>query len=588
MANYNLFDAASLAMVPVGYKANKLYSVKPDTGDGDFTFSRASYATRVNADELIEKERGNLLLQSNTFDNASWDNFLGTGSSITGGQAGYDGTNDAWLLEKGAFTFRRIQQGISLSGVWTMSVYAKAGTNNTFRFRDNTPDNMVEFDLSTGTAINTGINTPIDVGMDDVGGGWYRCYWTHSANISIMQIYVGWSDSTASNIYIQDAQIEQGLVATEYIETTTAPVYKGVTDNIPRIDYTSGCGSLLLEPERRNYIPNSEHFAASTWGVTATLTPNAGISPEGVQNAYNIAANSGLGNGITDVINIPTSGVDYTSTIYYKSAGATTGSWRLFDGSTGASTTITLEPTSEWKRAEITRTAGGSTTQLRVDLFNNDGDLLIYGAQVEAGSYPTSYIPTYGSSVTRLGESCSLQNSDVHSSGEGTIFFETGNYDTNTSPSGFNKILWTGDEVGITNVIYFEEYNGGNTILVRKGNSTILQSTPSYQDLRNSKIAIKWNSKEAKIFINGILNITYTGDASNTFEYFGHDNPYNGQIESTLKIKQRLHFNTALTDNECLALTRPYDTYQEWVDGEGLTWESKSCTTQSILELQNL
>ena len=97
-----LFDDASLVMIPSGYKDDKLYSIKPTSGDGDFTFSRdgsgASPATRVNSAGLIEKGRTNLLLQSNDFD-TTWGS---TNVTETSGQSGYDGTNDAWLLSKSA------------------------------------------------------------------------------------------------------------------------------------------------------------------------------------------------------------------------------------------------------------------------------------------------------------------------------------------------------------------------------------------------------------------------------------------------------------------------------------------------------
>ena len=71
------------------------------------------------------------------------------------------------------------------------------------------------------------------------------------------------ASSTAGNIYIQDAQLEQGLVARDYIETTTTAVEGGITDNVPRLDYTdSSCPSLLLEPQRTNLIPQSEYIGA--------------------------------------------------------------------------------------------------------------------------------------------------------------------------------------------------------------------------------------------------------------------------------------------------------------------------------------
>ena len=93
------FDDASLVMIPSGYKDDKLYSIKPTSGDGDFTFSRdgsgASPATRVNSAGLIEKGRTNLLLQSNSFDTTP---FATSNVSLSSGQSGYDGTNDAWEL----------------------------------------------------------------------------------------------------------------------------------------------------------------------------------------------------------------------------------------------------------------------------------------------------------------------------------------------------------------------------------------------------------------------------------------------------------------------------------------------------------
>ena len=91
----SIYDKASLVLIPSGTKTSKVYSQKPVNGDGDFTFSRSTAATRVNADGNIEKETQNLLLQSNTFDTTWLDITL----TKTSGQAGYDGTNDAWELQ---------------------------------------------------------------------------------------------------------------------------------------------------------------------------------------------------------------------------------------------------------------------------------------------------------------------------------------------------------------------------------------------------------------------------------------------------------------------------------------------------------
>jgi hypothetical protein len=67
----DFYEEASLVMVPSGYKDQKVYSSVPDDGSGDLTFSRASNATRVGPDGLIEKVRTNLILQSEAF-NTTW------------------------------------------------------------------------------------------------------------------------------------------------------------------------------------------------------------------------------------------------------------------------------------------------------------------------------------------------------------------------------------------------------------------------------------------------------------------------------------------------------------------------------------
>jgi hypothetical protein len=50
----SLLDNASLFLTPNAYKEGKLYSVIPSDGSGDFTFTRATTATRVNSDGLVE------------------------------------------------------------------------------------------------------------------------------------------------------------------------------------------------------------------------------------------------------------------------------------------------------------------------------------------------------------------------------------------------------------------------------------------------------------------------------------------------------------------------------------------------------
>ena len=243
MAQFPLIDQASLVMIPGAYKESKVYSQLPTDGSGDFTFSRGTdNATRVNEEGLIEKSYGNLLLQSNQFD-TTWT--LGSGLSLTSGQSGYDGSSDAWGYSDTS-TGNSLGQSRSTSGVQTLSIYAKAGTANGIRLRwlggsgGNSYFNIAD---SSTEAYNT-TNT-IQTKKESIGNGWYRISIVFNSAVNTIRLYVADGSSTSSTsgtIYIQDAQINQGLVAYPYLETTASPAYGGITANQPRLDYTdSSC-----------------------------------------------------------------------------------------------------------------------------------------------------------------------------------------------------------------------------------------------------------------------------------------------------------------------------------------------------------
>jgi len=577
----SIYDKASLVLIPSGTKTSKIFSQKPVNGDGDFTFSRSTAATRVNADGNIEKETQNLALQSNSFNN--WTNYLTT---ETGGQADRSGGTSAWLLEKTG-SGGSIYRTHSTSGVATFSAYVKAGTLNWVRLDFTGGGSKGYFDLQNGV-VGSVTGSPIDSAIEDAGNGWYRCSITTTSVGSGVGIVPAESDGsisgTSGNIYIQDAQLEQGLVARDYIETTTAAVEGGITDNVPRLDYTdSSCPALLLEPQRTNVVPNSELFdpAYSTYynfNISPVVTINYGTSPEGLSNSSRLdtaAANSGW---YTDGQSA-SSGETYTCSIFAKLVsgsesdivrfgfslnGDKLSRYDLSDGTINYShpdaTTSIEDYGNDWYRLiqTITTTSSGTLREVLYS-YNNAGDYEIYGHQVEAGSYATSYIPTYGTSVTRNADACfGAGNTATFNSTEGVLYFEGSAISSNDST--FKRIAIGTSDLNFVNNINLRYDTSGTSVTYqyRAGNVYQADLTIPINQTDVNKIACVWKVNRFEIWLNGVKASEDTIGSvisANTLDtmYYGKTTTFSEPLYG--KTNQVLVFPTALSDEELAALT---------------------------------
>ena len=554
-------------------------SFKVVSNNGDFTFSRGSNlaATRVDVNGLIEKGRENLLLQSNQFD-TTWVE-AGNSGIITSGFAGYDGTNDAWQLEHKGSQYTSIRQTLSSSGVQTYSLYAKAGTlDYVIVYAQSSVSPRTWFNLSNGT-IGSQQGSTIDASIESVGSGWYRCTISFSDTLGGVRIYPndgnGTFGTTSGTIYIQDAQLEQGLVATDYIETGASTAQAGILEDMPRLDYSGGasCPSLLLEPQRTNLYLFSEQIDNAYWTKTnSTITANSVTSPDGYTNADTLTASgSGSVSHLVARVITTTSGSVYAFSVFAKKgntdfialrhdSGGTFNYFNINTGTKGATcdASATIEDYGNgWYRCTVLHTATGSNggeiylaTANGVTSFAAAGEFAyIYGAQYELGSYPTSYIPTYGTSQTRTADASSLgslQSNSIINGSTATLLFEGlkngepifSNF-VITANNNTNKSLLIDNSAGGIRLRVFNASSGQDATL-----TTSAVSDGAF------KYLIRWDNGELKVFLNGSSVGTATISA---YEYISAILREGSWSNNT--IKQFLIFPTALTDSECIALT---------------------------------
>jgi hypothetical protein len=250
----SLFDDASLVMIPSAYKDGKLYSIKPTDGSGDFTFSRSTAATRVNADGLIESVTDNVprldytdsscpalklepqrtnLIEYKAFDNAYWTK---TGSSVVSGFASpsADSPLGAFkLVEDSSSGIHRVKaDGISVSANrYNVSVFVKPNGRNEIRvslanYFSSGTDAYFNLDtkvITYGTRAENGL-------IETFANGWFRCSFSSTSGElagpnAFVYIDTALSNSNSyqgdgtSGVYIYGAQLEQGSYATSYIPT---------------------------------------------------------------------------------------------------------------------------------------------------------------------------------------------------------------------------------------------------------------------------------------------------------------------------------------------------------------------------------
>jgi len=265
------YSDASLVLIPSGVKEGKLHSQKPLDGTGDFTVVRASSATRVNEQGLIETVAANvaridytdgsgcpallvedastnLALWSEDLSDVSWVN-LGTSVSLSNVKSPSNESNVYEVTPTLTTSFISNIIGGLIGDTYTSSIYIKNknSVRTSILVRNSISLNSSDINWD-GDKISSITNSTGILYYEELNDGWYRIYTTYTAVESAERFRVfPDSDSGINSVYLWGSQLEQISYLTSYIPTQATTVTRladvvtvapplGVTEIIETID----------------------------------------------------------------------------------------------------------------------------------------------------------------------------------------------------------------------------------------------------------------------------------------------------------------------------------------------------------------
>ena len=504
--------------------------------DPRITFVRNSTATYYDGQTTAMAEQ-NLLLQSNTFSNAAW---VATNGTVVSGVTDPAGTTTA-------FSF-------TATGVATLyQTLTTTATPYTLSF-------YIQRVIGTG-AVNLTLDGTI-LTPQTITGSWARYSVTATPTAASHTIGIQLAVITDSvNIFSSQLENRSSMTAAN-ITTTSAitdyiPVLLSAPAGVARFDCDPLTGKslgLLIEESRTNLLNFSSSFATSggsqnNWADTnITRTAAAFVAPDSTQGGIQFTASAANATVISTAA-VGTSLARTFSVWLKRISGTGVIKYTLDNGATWIAQTITSTVT------RYTFTATTANQQVGFQIVTAGDSIGIWGAQLEAGSFATSYIPTVATTITRAADQASMTGTNFSSwcnQAQGTLYAESDDNGPNTNGAA---TLFNAGAAGNNGIAFYG--TGVNTarLLVRLNTAYVINTSSSVMT-QPVKQAASFKDDAVSGTTNGSLFVTnvnvniphnldtlYIGYFPGTVSYFtGH-------------IRKLSYYPVALSASNLVALT---------------------------------
>ena len=420
--------------------------------DSRLTFSRGSNATFVNSQGYIQYSNTNMLRNS---DLAGTSGVSVTNWSSSGNASTIPNTGARTFTVTTSNTSFIVDGGISLSQglVYTAVVEVSNVTGN---------PTMINTITATGTPTNEKWyqNGVLVTNNTIVTAGTITYVFTAGSS-SIVRIGLGCTGSPVTNqtITITSPRVVPGTnIGAQYFAGTISAGYYG-----PRFDYdptTLTPRGLLIEGSAVNYAPYSNALNGPSWnfGGSPTITPGGGaIAPDGIFNSTKFVFPPVTGGNVSRIYyatGYPATAYPYTVSVWMKSNTAQ----NYIISILGTGNTInTVTPV--WQRFQVTVTSA-ATLYGYIYISNESttvtADISMWGAQLEAGSGASSYIPAGASQGSRAQDLCYIDGANFlswfgpSSASAGTLYASWNGYAASSgrfatiNDNSYTNQIWLG------------------------------------------------------------------------------------------------------------------------------------------------